>query len=88
MTLHVIRTDVLLHALGGLAEPAPPERTYLLAYPSWVSREVLRLAATPKTRYGEVTLLAERSGLSAHSLRVQISRARCGWHVPEYRRAS
>lgn len=33
ITLHVVRLDVLLHALGGFAEPAPMPTRY------WTSRE-------------------------------------------------
>jgi hypothetical protein len=85
ITLHVIRKDVLLLALGGFAEQQ--ESSDLRAIPEWVGRHILQIAAKPRAALGEVSELAERSGRSVKSLKVMISRARRGY-VPEYRRSA
>jgi hypothetical protein len=59
VTLHVVKTDVLLYALGGFA-PEPMEWPAKNFLPMKLIREIKRVAAKPKASYGEVRTLATR----------------------------
>jgi hypothetical protein len=83
--LDIIRTDVLLHALGGLAASPvdPPARGGSIETPRWLIdaiKDIARRGAAP----GEVLRLAERSGRDPRTLNTLISRVRRTGRVPDY----
>lgn len=83
--MHVIRTDVLLWALGGFAEP-PAEAGRFRALPTGLAREVAEIARRRRAQDNEIVDLAERWNWSRNSLSALISYARTGHRrVPEYR---
>lgn len=82
--LDVVRLDVLLHCLGGFAEP-PQDPPMVHALPEKLWRQLEALAALPKYPYGSVTLLAERWGRRPKALHVQIHYIRRHGYRPQYR---
>jgi hypothetical protein len=74
-TLHVVRIDILLHALGGFAEP-PVDMPRANGLPKRLSISIDRLAALPPTPHGALVLLAERFGRSRSAIGVHVHRTR------------
>jgi len=83
--LHVIRTDVLLHTLGGFApsvmdtsEPRAYREKHRLLEP-WQIRSIVELAKRPmRAKTGEVAAFAELSGITRDSVSVMIWNVRHG----------
>ena len=84
MSLHIIKTGMLLMTLGGFAD-APPGGLQINATPMWVWDEIIRLSKQEKVSADELNVLAERSGRSYDTLNVQMHRARRG-RLPGYLR--
>lgn len=83
MTLHVIRMDMLLHALGGFEERRdfPRERGSKASYTDFQISQIKKLAAKKlsRGRYGaEVLEAAKRLDIPYHSLRALIPMIRRG----------
>lgn len=80
--LHVVGTDVLLWALGGLAEVAGDDSPLLQERAGTFTANQVRYLRDrlPRGRMdpGEIEELAARWGRNSHSLRVMMSRARRG----------
>lgn len=84
MSLHIIKTDMLLATLGGFAD-APPGGMQVNAVPMWVWDEIIRLSRQARVASGELNNLAERSGRSYDNLLVRVHQARRG-KLPGYLR--
>ena len=84
MSLHTIKTDMLLATLGGFAD-APPGGMQVNAVPMWVWDEIIRLSRQSRVASGELNSLAERSGRSYNTLKAQLDQARRG-KLPGYLR--
>lgn len=77
--LHVIRTDVLLWALEGLAERQQCcEHTSRLLTGRQI-KAIRELAAKPRCAKGETIEMAERAGMRHGSLQQLVYRARRGY---------
>ena len=84
MTLHVVKTDVLLWVLGGFAEP-PVEPENPIALPLAYVREIKKLVECGRRlRRGEVQALAERYGGSSTSISSLVSKYRRLRQMPSY----
>lgn len=75
IVLHVLRTDILLHALGGMGEE---ERIYRTPYTLLTNRQIraIRRQATQTTEYGTLRDLARSLELSYETLKTMIWRVR------------
>ena len=79
--LHVVRTDVLLHALNGFKITTDLKTRYVGKYSCYTDhqiREFRKLAALPKSPHGLLKELASRLDLPWRSVVVAVHRLRCG----------
>lgn len=77
ITLHRVRLDVLLWALGGFAEAtSEPPRERCQLYTDWQRQELRRLARAARVECGEAKELAQRWGRNPKSLHVMVCRMR------------
>lgn len=76
ITLHRIRADVLLWALGGFGEQEQP--TSVRHFTKEQVRAIARIASKPIANYGEVAELARRMGRSPACISVHVTHFRHG----------
>ena len=85
--LHVVRTDVLLWALEGLAAADLRDHEQIISYPRSLSPHQVRvlraIAARPRAASGEIKRLAACWGLPCDSLKAYVSAHRRG-RSPRY----
>jgi len=81
--LHVIRTDVLLHRLGGFSEAGWHYRIGRASLTADQIRGIMRAAASARFAWGDAARLAQILGLRTSSFRVMVCRARRG-RTPRY----
>lgn len=74
--LHVVRTDVLLWALGGFEESQ--EAPFPGAIPYEARQAILAASRQPKVPYGYRKTLSERYGVPEGSIGVFLARCRNG----------
>lgn len=78
MTLHVIRTDVLLHALGGFEERRDYPRESKASYTDFQIRRIKKLAQCARNARGVMAHQAAVLGIPYRSLLTSVSMARRG----------
>lgn len=71
-TLHVVRTDAMLWALGGFEPATGGDRRHSRFLPDRLMSQLRVIAAKPRTKYGEISVIAKRWGRSPGSIRVTL----------------
>lgn len=76
--LHIIRMDVLLHALGGFEERRDKPREQGMSYTDLQIRRIKKLALCDRNPWGKLSSEAQALGIPYRSLLTFISMARRG----------